>query len=69
MQPDDHRIPPHDAVAEKAVLGALLREGQFEDWVAMGIFLTFFRKRVFFLYLGICLSGTIGMAYAYQYLF
>jgi uncharacterized membrane protein YraQ (UPF0718 family) len=35
----------------------------------MGIFLTFFRRRIFFLYLGICLIGTIGMAYAYHYLF
>lgn len=35
----------------------------------MGIFLTFFRKRIFFLYLGICLIGTIVMAYGYHYLF
>lgn len=35
----------------------------------MGIFLTFFARRVFFLYLGICLTGTIVMAYAYHYLF
>ncbi|UCF30103.1 MAG: permease [bacterium] len=35
----------------------------------MAIFLTFFRRRVFFLYLGICLTGTIGLAYLYHYLF
>ncbi|HDL53693.1 MAG TPA: hypothetical protein ENH32_06925 [Proteobacteria bacterium] len=35
----------------------------------MGVFLTFFRRRVFFLYMGICITGTIGLAYAYQYLF
>lgn len=35
----------------------------------MAIFITFFRKRVFFLYLGICLTGTIGLAYTYHYLF
>lgn len=35
----------------------------------MGIFLAFFRKRIFFLYLGICLAGTIVMAYVYHYLF
>lgn len=35
----------------------------------MAIFLTFFRRRVFALYLGICLTGTVGMAYAYHYLF
>ena len=35
----------------------------------MGIFLTFFARRVFFLYLGTCLIGTITLAYAYHYLF
>jgi uncharacterized membrane protein YraQ (UPF0718 family) len=35
----------------------------------MAVFLTFFKRRIFFLYLGICLIGTIGMAYAYHYLF
>ena len=35
----------------------------------MAVFLTFFRRRVFLLYLGICLTGTISMAYAYHYLF
>jgi len=35
----------------------------------MAVFLTFFKRRIFFLYLGICLFGTIGMAYAYHYLF
>jgi uncharacterized membrane protein YraQ (UPF0718 family) len=35
----------------------------------MAIFLTFFRRRIFFLYLAICLVGTIGMAYIYHYLF
>lgn len=35
----------------------------------MVVFLTFFKRRIFFLYLGICLIGTIGMAYAYQYMF
>ena len=35
----------------------------------MGIFLTFFARRVFFLYLGICLIGTIILAYGYYYLF
>ncbi len=35
----------------------------------MAVFLTFFKKRVFFLYLGICVVGTITLAYIYQYLF
>jgi hypothetical protein len=35
----------------------------------MAVFLAFFRRRIFFLYLGICLTGTIGMAYGYHYLF
>jgi uncharacterized membrane protein YraQ (UPF0718 family) len=35
----------------------------------MAVFLTFFKRRIFFLYLGICLIGTIGLAYAYHYLF
>ena len=35
----------------------------------MAVFLAFFRRRIFFLYLGICLTGTIGIAYAYHYLF
>lgn len=35
----------------------------------MAVFLTFFKRRIFFLYLEICLIGTIGMAYAYHYLF
>ncbi len=35
----------------------------------MVIFLTFFRRRVFLLYLGISLTGTIGLAYIYHYLF
>jgi uncharacterized membrane protein YraQ (UPF0718 family) len=35
----------------------------------MAIFLTFFRRRVFFLYLAICLTGTIGLAYLYHNLF
>jgi len=34
----------------------------------MAVFLSFFKKRVFFLYLGVCLVGTVALAYAYQYL-
>jgi uncharacterized membrane protein YraQ (UPF0718 family) len=34
----------------------------------MGVFLAYFRKRIFLLYLGVCTLGTIGLAYAYQYL-
>lgn len=35
----------------------------------MGVFLAFFKRRVFYLYMGICLTGTIGLAYIYHYLF
>ncbi len=34
----------------------------------MAVFLTFFKKRVFFLYLGVCLVGTIALAYAWQFI-
>lgn len=36
---------------------------------AMAIFLSLFKKRVFFLYLGICVVGTLICAYTYQFLF
>ena len=35
----------------------------------MGVFLAFFRRRVFLLYMGVCLFGTIALAYLYEWLF
>ncbi len=34
----------------------------------MGIFLAYFKKRVFWIYLGVCTLGTMLLAYGYQYL-
>jgi uncharacterized membrane protein YraQ (UPF0718 family) len=48
---------------------AFLVGGPVTALPVMAIFLTFFRKRVFFLYLGICLTGTIVLAYVYHYVF
>ncbi|RNC64657.1 MAG: permease [Desulfuromonadales bacterium] len=35
----------------------------------MVLFWTFFRKRVFFLYMSVCLAGTLLIAYTFQFLF
>ena len=48
---------------------AFLMGGPVTAIPVMGIFLTFFARRVFFLYLGICLIGTMVLAYGYHYLF
>jgi hypothetical protein len=45
---------------------AFLIGGPVTALPAMGVFLSLFRLRVFFLYLGICLSGTLIVAYAAQ---
>jgi hypothetical protein len=47
---------------------ALLIGGPVTALPAMGVFLSLFRPRVFWLYLGICLSGTLIVAYATQLL-
>jgi uncharacterized membrane protein YraQ (UPF0718 family) len=46
----------------------LLVGGPVTALPVMAVFLTFFKPRVFFLYIGICLSGTMAVAYLYQFL-
>lgn len=46
----------------------LLVGGPVTALPVMGVFLTLFRPRVFLLYLGLCLSGTLIVATAYQLL-
>jgi uncharacterized membrane protein YraQ (UPF0718 family) len=47
---------------------AFLIGGPVTALPAMGVFLSLFRPRVFWLYLGNCLSGTLIVAYAAQLL-
>jgi uncharacterized membrane protein YraQ (UPF0718 family) len=47
---------------------AFLIGGPVTALPVIAVFLAFFKRRVFFLYMGVCLVGTIGLAYAYQYL-
>ena len=47
---------------------AFLIGGPVTALPAMGVFLSLFRPRVFFLYLGICLTGTLLVAYVSQFL-
>lgn len=47
---------------------AFLIGGPVTALPAMGVFLSLFRPRVFWLYLGICLAGTLIVAYASQFL-
>jgi hypothetical protein len=46
---------------------AFLIGGPVTALPAMGVFLSLFRARVFLLYLGICLTGTLIVAYAAQF--
>ncbi len=47
---------------------ALLVGGPVTALPVMGIFLSMFKKRVFFLYLGLCVSGTLTLAFAWRWL-
>lgn len=46
---------------------AFLIGGPVTALPAMGVFLSLFRPRVFWLYLGICLSGTLIVAFTAQF--
>lgn len=46
---------------------ALLIGGPVTALPVMGVFLTMFRPKVFWLYLSICLTGTLMVSYAFQY--
>lgn len=52
----------------RAAQMVLLVGGPVTALPVMGVFLTLFKPRVFFLYLGICLSGTLLVALTYQLL-
>jgi len=45
---------------------AMLVGGPVTALPVMGVFLTMFRKRVFFLYLAVCVAGTITLALAFR---
>ncbi len=53
----------------KSVGMAFLIGGPVTAIPAMAVFLSLFKKRVFFLYIAICVTGTLICSYAYQYLF
>jgi uncharacterized membrane protein YraQ (UPF0718 family) len=48
---------------------AFLVGGPVTALPAMAVFLSLFKKRVFFLYIALCVSGSLICAYAYQLLF
>ena len=52
----------------RAAQMVLLVGGPVTALPVWGVFLTLFKPRVFVLYLGICLSGTMLVALAYQLL-
>lgn len=45
---------------------AMLVGGPVTALPVMGVFLTMFRKRVFFLYLAVCVAGTLALALGYR---
>ena len=45
---------------------AMLVGGPVTALPVMGVFLTMFRKRVFFLYLAVCVAGTITLALVFR---
>jgi uncharacterized membrane protein YraQ (UPF0718 family) len=45
---------------------AMLVGGPVTALPVMGVFLTMFHKRVFFLYLGLCVLGTLALAFGYR---
>ncbi len=47
---------------------ALLVGGPVTALPVMAVFLTMFRRRVLFLYLGLCVSGTLILAFGYRFL-
>ncbi|TYO98661.1 hypothetical protein EDC39_10521 [Geothermobacter ehrlichii] len=47
---------------------AMLVGGPVTALPVMGIFLSMFKKRVFFLYLALCISGTLTLAFAWRWL-
>ena len=53
----------------KSVGLAFLVGGPVTALPAMAIFLSLFKKRVFLLYVTLCVTGTLICSYAYQYLF
>ncbi|TLM98014.1 hypothetical protein FDZ71_17675 [bacterium] len=58
-----------DVVSVSRAAGmVLLVGGPVTALPVMAVFLTFFKPRVFLLYLSICLSGTLFVAYVYQLL-
>ncbi|MBI5014581.1 MAG: permease [Deltaproteobacteria bacterium] len=58
----------NNVAVSRAAQMVLLVGGPVTALPVMGVFLTLFKPRVFLLYLGICLSGTMLVALAYQLL-
>jgi hypothetical protein len=56
----------NDFQVSRAAQMVLLVGGPVTALPVMGVFLTMFKTRVFLLYLGICLSGTLLIAGVYQ---